>query len=179
MPWSPGTFEAASQGLRYAAADGSFVPYSWNAGIVRDHNGGYSIYGCGWGQVAWMVAVFQGGVEYARNMLPTGSGQKEVNAVLKAAGLTRAEITLMDPHSVWEYFDSELEDAYNAKEEDPQHFIDTSKKLAEIFVQVLEQVPVAVQVSSGARRFDFPGVMKSAVTALLGSSALVPIYETA
>ncbi len=142
MPWDQATFGAVSAGLRRSAAEGDFVPYEWNAGIQHNKDGGYSIYGCGLGQIAWFAAVFKGGAKYARQMLPVGSGQTEVNVVLKAVGLTRAEIKQLDPQALWSRFDYELEDAYRDRNDDPEHFIAMSGWLAEFFINELESVPV-------------------------------------
>lgn len=88
MPWDRETRRAAAAGLRHAARSGQFVPFVWNEAIETSRDGGTAIYGCGWGQVGWTVAVFLGGTAYARHMLPVGAEQPQVNAVLKAAGLT-------------------------------------------------------------------------------------------
>ncbi len=88
-----------------------------------------------------MVAAHLRGTAYARLMVPLGAGQTEVNAVLKAAGLTRAEIKHMDPRDVWEHFDAEIEAAYKNRRADWAAFINVSMRLAEFFVQVIEMVP--------------------------------------
>lgn len=142
MPWKSNTLGAVSTGLRQAAVDGDFKPFDWNVSIQSTNEGGYSIIGCGWGQVGWLVAVFEGGVDYARRMLPVGAGQTEVNNILKAAGLTRAEIKQLDPQALWGRFDYELEDAYRERMADPDHFIAMSGWLAEFFINDLEGVSV-------------------------------------
>lgn len=144
MPWKPGTLEAAVAGLRRAAADGYFEPFVWNGAIETNKDGGCAIYGCGWGQVAWIIAVFMGGTAQARTKLPPGADQEQVNAVLLEAGLTVEEIELMEPESTWTYFDQRLYSAFNTRYHDPENFITVSGELAEFFVQVLEVVPKEV-----------------------------------
>lgn len=141
MPWDRETRRAAAAGLRHAARSGQFVPFVWNEAIETSRDGGTAIYGCGWGQVGWMVAVFLGGTAFARHVLPVGAEQPQVNAVLKAAGLTDDEIAYMDPQCVWEHFDRDLFEAYENREADPGTFIEVSMRLAEFFVQVIELVP--------------------------------------
>jgi hypothetical protein len=141
MPWDNGTRKAAAAGLRYAARSGHFVPGDWNVAIETSDSGGVTIYGCGWGHVAWMVAAHLRGTAYARLMVPLGAGQTEVNTVLREAGLTRAEIKHMDPRDVWENFDAEIEAAYKNRRADWATFINVSMRLAEFFVQVIEMVP--------------------------------------
>lgn len=150
MPWEKGTFDAVCAGLRCAAVEGNLMPLEWNGGIQSNNNGGYAIYGCGWGQVGWLVAIVHGGVQYARDMLPPGAGQTEVNMILKAAGLTRAEIKSMDPQAVWMDFDCEIEDVYANRANDPEAFVVVSKAMAEFFIEVLSAVPVVKEVPSQA-----------------------------
>jgi len=154
MPWNPGMIQAASVGLLRAAQDGNFEPLAWNGGIQTEKDGGQAIYGCGWGQAAWFIAVNQGGVAYARRMLPVGAGQTQVNVVLKAAGLTRAEIKFMDPQGVWELFDDELSESYQNRTANPSMFIATSVRLAMFLIQVLEQIPETPVVAKRHER-DF------------------------
>lgn len=135
----------AAAGLRHAALAGEFAPYVWNDGIMTTKDGGCSIFGCGWGQVAWAVAVYLGGAAYARQMLPVGADQTAVNRVLMAAGLTQEEIDLMEPQAVWEHFDHYLDVDYDSRELNPEAFIDTSIRLAEFFIQVLDTIPEAEQ----------------------------------
>ncbi len=155
MPWMNDTRVVAATGLRHAALAGEFVPYVWNDGIMTTKDGGCSVFGCGWGQIAWTIAVYLGGTAYARQMLPVGSDQTAVNRVLMAAGLTQEEIDLMEPQEVWEYFDQDLDQVYQNREKDPEAFIETSIQLAEFFIDVLETIPEVAQqpvAESRARR---------------------------
>jgi hypothetical protein len=143
MPWNPELLAAASQGLRNAVAHGNFVPSEWvNAIDLSDDDGG-GCYGCGWGIVAWSVAMEHGGLEYAIDKLPIGCTQTQVNEVLKDVGLTRAEIKLMDPQETWAHFDSTIAEAFAERAEYPGSFRDVSCDAALYFVGVLNRVPVA------------------------------------
>jgi len=142
MPWNPKTLAAICAGLRQSAQDGNFVPCAWNAGLVTGDHNGYHFYGCGWGLVGWFAAVFVGGADWAKCMLPIGCDQKDVNRVLRCAGLTQAEIARMTPAFVWARFDQELISAYCNRHLDWQAYIQKSMQLAEGFIAVLERVPV-------------------------------------
>lgn len=143
MPWNSELLAAANQGLRNAAAQGSFVPSHWvDETDPSDGNGG-GFHGCGWGVVAWSVAVAHGGIDYAIKSLPVGCSQTQINLVLKDAGLTRAEIISMDPQETWAHFDNIITEGYADRAEYPGSFQDVSCEAALYFIEVLKRVPVA------------------------------------
>ncbi len=166
MPWKPGTLEVAAAGLRRSAADGYFEPFVWNGGIETNKDGGCAIYGCGWGQVAWIIAVFMGGTAQARAMLPPGAEQEQVNAVLLEAGLTVEEIELMEPEPTWTYFDQRLYSAFNTRYHDPENFIKVSGELAEFFIQVLEVVPKEISAPMMPESLQFRGWLSKITTSI-------------
>jgi hypothetical protein len=135
------TLTAVNRSLKQSAANGNFVPWNWLTGFKDDDEGGCGPLGCIWLQFAWAVAVQQHGESYARCMLPIGSGQTEVNAVLKSAGFTRADIKMMDPQAIWEHFDEQLDDDYENRHEDSSAFIAKSLELATLFIGMLQKVP--------------------------------------
>ncbi len=175
MSWNRNHLNATSQGLRQAAEAGEFVPFQWVESIDKTGKG-YSFRGCGWGQVAWIVAVMKGGVNYAKSVLPVGSGQRQVNAVLRSAGLTSAEIRSMTPAQTWSVFDDELAQVYKARYQDYSAYIDKSKELAEFFIGVLNRVPIEAKVPY--RIFISKG-LKATMATLLGSSAEGSLLEAA
>lgn len=149
MGWTQGHMDAVSSFLRQSAAAGQFVPGQWVESVTEDGDGGYTVLGCGWALSAWAVAVFEGG--QASAALPPGSGQTAVNAVLKTAGLTRAEIKSLDPYETWCTFDDELFPFYEDRHENPEAFILKSVELAEFFIQVLQHIPIQKSVETLTR----------------------------
>jgi hypothetical protein len=148
MPWNPEMLAAANQGLRSAAAQGNFVPSEWIQAIDLGDDDGGGCYGCGWGIVAWSVAMAHGGLDYAIDNLPIGCSQNQVNHVLKDVGLTRAEIKSMDPQETWADFDRTIAEAYADRDEYPGSFHDVSAEVAINFIGVLNRVPVAVPATT-------------------------------
>ena len=154
MPWNPELLAAASQGLRNAVAHSNFVPGEWIEAIDLSDDDGGGCYGCGWGIVAWSVAVAHGGLDYAIDRLPIGCSQTQINRVLKDVGLTRAEIKSMEPQETWAHFDETINQAYGERNELPGSFRDVSCEAAVYFIGVLQRVPVAA--STPAKVFRLP-----------------------
>lgn len=139
MAWKQSTLDAVCAGLRNAATSGRFVPGKW----IASHNGPDGCpAGCAWGLIGWFVALAIGGPAFARQQLPVGSWQEDINDVLMRAGLTEDEIRRMAPENTWKYFDNELQYAYENRLENWQAYIMTSLRLAEYFVKVVNRIPV-------------------------------------
>jgi len=149
MPWTKCRLEAVSAGLRKNAEEGRFVPFNWVDSY--DHQGGCGgMTGCGWGVVGYITSLMMNGFEQTREILPEGACQYHVDSILMSAGLTPAEIELMNPRETWECFDGMIELSYDNRSTNWNAFITQSKIAAEYFIRVLERVPV-VDDSSDVR----------------------------
>lgn len=138
MPLSAKIMETVKIGLQRAAEKGQYRPGDWV--ISHDDDGGCD--GCGFGQIGTIIANAIGGARFAREALPIGCTQSEVNEVLKLAGVTRAEIKAMNPKATWEEFDERLDGPYNESGADPAGFIAASLDLAEFLNGVLDNIAV-------------------------------------
>jgi hypothetical protein len=142
MPWNPRIFAEVCSNLQQAAEEGRLVPGVWVDAIVETEDGP-AIRGCVWGITGWTICQTVGTVAWAKMLMPIRHKEvKLMDVILQHAGLTEGEIEYLGPKLVWTYFDESLQNDYDARHEDWERYIKTSRDLAYMFIALLRRVPV-------------------------------------
>jgi hypothetical protein len=181
MPMKETTFEAVAEGLRTCARQGRFTPGYWIKHVHSRSNGGYGIFGCAFGVMAWYAGCATLGTKWTVSKLTPKSNEapdalaQRVKEVFRAIGLTDREIATLGIDANYPYFDLDLKPLYQNRCDHYDHFINRSMVLAEYFINLLNRV----QIDPAPRHSTLPTVTRSARSTWSVTPASTPARSSA